>query len=138
MGRCGRQHVIASRRNAARAPLDPIGSSIVPASSVVPLRAVAALFLERQHLDRPRGRGFTAARVTRLAADTGGLQIDSINVIDRAPPPRADGIPFSSSMQAVRMVWRDIQAEEQRMLERISLAGVVQQLERDSAVSYQI
>ena len=54
------------------------------ASSVFPLRAVAALFLERQHLDRPRGRAFTAARVTRLAADTGGLQIDSINVIDRA------------------------------------------------------
>jgi uncharacterized protein YcaQ len=50
----------------------------------VPLRAVAALFLERQHLRRPRGRAFSASRVVRLAADTGGLQIDSINVIDRA------------------------------------------------------
>ena len=50
----------------------------------VPLRAVAALFLERQHLRRPRRLAFSAARVGRLAADTGGLQLDSINVIDRA------------------------------------------------------
>src|SRR6266498_2717711 len=56
----------------------------MPASSVFPLRGVAALFLERQHLDRPRGRAFTAARGSGRAADTGGLQIDSINVIDRA------------------------------------------------------
>jgi uncharacterized protein len=45
---------------------------------------VAALFLERQHLRYPRRRAFSAARVIRLAADTGGLQVDSINVIDRA------------------------------------------------------
>jgi uncharacterized protein len=50
----------------------------------VPLSAVAALFLERQHLRFPRRRNFSAARVIRLAADTGGLQVDSINVIDRA------------------------------------------------------
>jgi uncharacterized protein YcaQ len=49
-----------------------------------PLRAVAALFLERQHLDRPRGRRLTEQSLTRFAADTGGLQIDSINVVDRA------------------------------------------------------
>jgi uncharacterized protein YcaQ len=49
-----------------------------------PLRAVAALFLERQHLDRPRGRRLTEQSLSRFAADTGGLQIDSINVIDRA------------------------------------------------------
>jgi len=56
----------------------------VVASATFPLRAVAALFLERQHLDRPRGRRFTPARVSRLAADTGGLQVDSINVVERA------------------------------------------------------
>src|SRR6266566_10148353 len=54
------------------------------APAVYPLRAVAALFLERQHLHRPRARRFSPARVLRLAADTGGLQIDSINVLDRA------------------------------------------------------
>ena len=49
-----------------------------------PLRAVAALFLERQHLDRPRSRRLTERSLIRFAADTGGVQIDSINVIDRA------------------------------------------------------
>jgi uncharacterized protein YcaQ len=50
----------------------------------VPLRAVAALFLARQGLDRPRGRRLTAASLRRLAESTGGLQLDSINVLDRA------------------------------------------------------
>jgi uncharacterized protein YcaQ len=52
--------------------------------SSFPLRAVAALFIERQHLDRPRGRRLTEPSLARFAADTGGIQIDSINVIDRA------------------------------------------------------
>ncbi len=49
-----------------------------------PRSAVAALFLERQHLDRPRTRRLTAASLERLARDTGGIQIDSINAVDRA------------------------------------------------------
>ena len=48
------------------------------------LRAVAALFLERQHLDRPRGRRLNAASLARFVADAGGLQLDSINVLARA------------------------------------------------------
>jgi uncharacterized protein YcaQ len=50
----------------------------------VPLRAVAALFLERQQLDRPRARRLTAANLVSLTRATGGLQLDSINVVDRA------------------------------------------------------
>jgi uncharacterized protein YcaQ len=53
-------------------------------TTTFPVRAVAALFLQRQHLDRPRGRRLTAKNLGRFAADTGGVQIDSINVIDRA------------------------------------------------------
>jgi uncharacterized protein YcaQ len=49
-----------------------------------PLRAVAALFLERQHLARPRVRALTPARVVRFVEDAAGLQLDSINVLDRA------------------------------------------------------
>lgn len=45
---------------------------------------MAALFLERQHLDRPRARRLTAASLVRFAEDTGGVQLDSINVVDRA------------------------------------------------------
>jgi hypothetical protein len=47
-------------------------------------RAAAALFLERQWLDRPRGRRLTAAALRGFAEDTGGIQLDSIHVLDRA------------------------------------------------------
>jgi hypothetical protein len=46
--------------------------------------AVATLFLERQHLDRPRARRLTATSLARFAEDAGGIQLDSINVVDRA------------------------------------------------------
>lgn len=46
--------------------------------------AVAAAFIERQWLDRPRGRALTAANLGAFVESTGGLQIDSINVLDRA------------------------------------------------------
>ncbi len=45
---------------------------------------MAALFLERQHLDRPRRRRLTASSLTRFVEDAGGIQLDSINVVDRA------------------------------------------------------
>jgi uncharacterized protein YcaQ len=48
-----------------------------------PPRAVAALFIERQHLARPRGLRFGPRALARFAEDTGGIQIDSINVVDR-------------------------------------------------------
>jgi uncharacterized protein YcaQ len=51
---------------------------------VVPLRAVTALFLERQHLARPRAAKITPRRLSRFVEDVGGLQLDSINVLDRA------------------------------------------------------
>lgn len=50
----------------------------------MPLRAVTALFLERQHLARPRSGQLTAARLVRFVEDVGGLQMDSINVVERA------------------------------------------------------
>jgi uncharacterized protein YcaQ len=49
-----------------------------------PLRAVAGLFLERQMLDHPRGRRLRASSLRELAERTGGIQMDSINVLDRA------------------------------------------------------
>jgi uncharacterized protein len=50
----------------------------------VPLRAVRALFLRRQHLARPRAATLTASRLEHFVHDVGGLQLDSINVLDRA------------------------------------------------------
>jgi uncharacterized protein YcaQ len=50
----------------------------------VPLPAVAALFLQRQHLACPRTHALTPGRLRRFVEDVGGLQLDSINVLDRA------------------------------------------------------
>ena len=51
---------------------------------VVSRRAVAALFLERQQLARPRARRLTATSLQGFVGQVCGLQIDSVNVIDRA------------------------------------------------------
>jgi len=56
----------------------------MPATALLPLRAVTTLFLERQQLDRPRGRRLTRRSLAGLAAATGGIQLDSINVVERA------------------------------------------------------
>ena len=50
----------------------------------VTLRAVTTLFLERQHLARPHSTTLTAPRLRRFVEDVGGIQLDSINVLDRA------------------------------------------------------
>jgi len=46
-------------------------------------RAVAALFLARQHLARPRTRRLTSRSLLAFVEDVGGLQLDSINVVER-------------------------------------------------------
>ena len=51
---------------------------------VFPPQAVRALFLHRQHLGRPRAHRLTPHRLTRFVEDVGGLQMDSINVVERA------------------------------------------------------
>lgn len=51
---------------------------------VFPRRAVAALFLERQRLRRPRAQRFTARALTDFVGEACGLQIDSVNVVERA------------------------------------------------------
>ncbi len=54
------------------------------APPVVSRRAVAALFIARQHLARPRDRRLTARSLLAFVEDVGGLQLDSINVVERA------------------------------------------------------
>ena len=64
----------------------PSAEPVAPARPrpVVSPRAVAALFLERQHLTRPRSQALTPGRLLRFVEDVGGLQLDSINVLERA------------------------------------------------------
>ncbi|MCX5796407.1 MAG: winged helix DNA-binding domain-containing protein [Elusimicrobia bacterium] len=50
----------------------------------ITVEAVRRLFLKRQHLDRPLQGPLNAKRLQAFVEDTGGLQLDSINVIERA------------------------------------------------------
>jgi Rrf2 family protein len=93
-----------------------------------------------------KGAGLVAS--TRGAS--GGYQLarppeeitlaDVINVIDRAPAPRP--LPLSSpgsvAVQAIRGIWKEIQAEEQRRLEELTLADLVRRTHQPTALSYQI
>ena len=49
-----------------------------------PREAAARLFLLRQHLTAPRKLAFGAKALARFAGDAGGIQLDSINVVERA------------------------------------------------------
>lgn len=46
--------------------------------------AVARVFLRRQHLERPRTKALNEKSLVRFVADAGGLQLDSVNVVERA------------------------------------------------------
>lgn len=52
--------------------------------NAIPRESVARLFLRRQHLDRPFSRPLSQETLTRFVSDAGGLQLDSINVLERA------------------------------------------------------
>jgi Rrf2 family protein len=93
-----------------------------------------------------KGAGLVAS--TRGAA--GGYQLARppeqislahiINVIDRGSIPRSPAArgPRSATVQAVQSVWKEIQAEEQRMLEERTLFDLVGRIHNPSGLSYQI
>src|SRR5438270_13160663 len=63
---------------------------------------------------------------------------DIIGAIDPEQPARpAAGTP-SAARQAMHSVWREIQAEEQRILEQLTLAELVRRTQETNAVTYQI
>jgi Rrf2 family protein len=91
-----------------------------------------------------------AGLVVSLRGASGGYQLarppqqvrlaDVINVIDRtalARPTQAE-TGASRGTEVLRGVWRDIQAKEQRMLEEITLASLVRDMQQATAPSYQI
>ena len=60
--------------------------------------------------------------------------------IDRAPTPSSalSGLPPSSVVQAIRLVWQEVSREELRILEKTTLAEVVRRSRDDDLLSYQI
>jgi Rrf2 family protein len=121
------------------------GTQPVRVKAIADTHGIPPRFLV-QILLQLKGSGLVAS--TRGAA--GGYQLarppeeislaDVINAIDRAPAPRPSplGSPKSPAVQAVRSVWQEIQAEEQRRLEELTLADLVRRFPQSSELSYQI
>lgn len=64
---------------------------------------------------------------------------DVINVIDRNLPRTENNTPTPSlAFQVLRGVWREVQAEEQRKLEEITLADLVRKTSASNTLTYQI
>jgi Rrf2 family transcriptional regulator, cysteine metabolism repressor len=66
--------------------------------------------------------------------------LDIIRVIDPAPLARPISLTSTTSaaVQAIRGIWQDIQAEQQRRLEELTLADLVRRTQQPSSLSYQI
>ena len=105
----------------------------------IPLRFLVQILLQLK----------TAGLVASVRGAAGGYQLarrpaditlaDIIGAIDPEQParPTAHG-PASAAKQAIHSVWRDIQAEEQRVLEQLTLAELVRRTQETSALTYQI
>ena len=65
---------------------------------------------------------------------------DVIGVIDRTTraAPRSEAEAHSPVKQAIRNVWREVQAAQQRILEETTLADLVQRSREGQALVYQI
>jgi Rrf2 family protein len=93
----------------------------------------------------------TAGLVNSIRGAAGGYQLarapetitlaDVISAIDdRTLAPRSalgDNNP-SPTVQTLLAVWRDVQAEEQRLLEELNLAELMRRSQHGNALSYQI
>ncbi|HEY7425074.1 MAG TPA: Rrf2 family transcriptional regulator [Gemmataceae bacterium] len=93
----------------------------------------------------------TAGLVVSVRGASGGYQLARppeeitlaavINAIDdRARLPRSalSAARRSPAVGILLAIWQDVQAEEQRALQRISLAELVRRIQQDHALSYQI
>jgi Rrf2 family protein len=117
----------------------PVRVKAIADAHGIPLRFLVQILLQL------KGAGLVTS--TRGAA--GGYHLtrspeaislaDVINVIDRATVPRLDaGLAPSTAVRAIRAVWQEIQTEEQRLLEEVTLADLVRKTERTHEPTYQI
>ena len=93
----------------------------------------------------------TSGLVASVRGASGGYQIakspDKISlaevinsVVDRSQAQRSDLIasPSSGAVRAVRSIWEELQEEEQRTLEHLTLAELTRRAHEKSELSYQI
>ncbi len=117
----------------------PVRVKAIAEAHGIPLRFLVQILLQLK----------TAGLVASVRGAAGGYQLarqpdkitlaDIINAIDAEQParPTTRG-PESAARQAIHSVWRDIQTEEQRVLEQLTLAELVRRTQESNAVTYQI
>jgi Rrf2 family protein len=117
----------------------PVRVKVIADAHAIPLRFLVQILLQLK----------TAGLVASVRGAAGGYQLarrptaitlaDIIGAIDPEQPARPAGQgPQSPARQAILSVWRQIQAEEQRILEQLTLAELVRRTQETNAVSYQI
>ena len=117
----------------------PVRVKAIADAHGIPLRFLVQILLQLK----------TAGLVASVRGAAGGYQLarrpaditlaDIIGAIDPEQPARPAGQgPMSPAKQAIHSVWRDIQAEEQRVLEQLTLAELVRRTQETSALTYQI
>jgi Rrf2 family protein len=92
-----------------------------------------------------------AGLVASVRGASGGYQLarppqqislaDVIQAIDKEtlkPLPNANDSARSPAVQAIHHAWREIQAEEQRLLDELTFAELVRRTQQTSDLSYQI
>jgi Rrf2 family cysteine metabolism transcriptional repressor len=117
----------------------------VQIKTIADVHGISARFLV-QILLQLKGAGMVAS--SRGAS--GGYQLarspdsitlaEIINSIDRSPevPTVLNELPQSSVVRSLHEVWRQVNAAEQRLLEKTNLADLVQQSQEQDMPSYQI
>src|SRR5207249_1347679 len=102
----------------------PVRVKAIAEAHGIPLRFLVQILLQL------KGAGLVAS----IRGAAGGYQLarppetislaEVLNTIDRSPSPRPAPVasPHSATVQTIRKVWKEIQAEEQRLLEELSLA----------------
>jgi Rrf2 family protein len=120
--------------------IQPVRVKTIVENHGIPQRFLVQILLQL------KGAGLVAS--TRGAS--GGYQLavppeeislaDIINAIDRTPVARTSlqRSPRSGAMQAVRSIWKELQLEEQRRLEELTLTDLMRRTQQSSALSYQI
>ena len=117
----------------------PVRIKAIADAHGIPLRFLVQILLQLK----------TAGLVASVRGAAGGYQLarrpadvtlaDIIGALDAEPSGRpASAGPDSPAWQAMHWVWREIQSEEQRILERLTLADLVRRTQETAAVSYQI
>ncbi len=117
----------------------PVRVKVIADAHGIPQRFLVQILLQL------KGAGLVAS----LRGAAGGYQLarspaeitlaEVINTIDRAPV-RAVPVasPQSPVVLAVRAVWKEVQAEEERLLEQLTLDELVRRSQENSPLSYQI